>query len=49
MKALLILPILLLAACGADGPPTAPGSTETETTGLRLSGEARIGIVRQVN
>jgi hypothetical protein len=33
----LILSLLLLVACGADGEPTAPGVT--------LSGEAEIGVV----
>jgi hypothetical protein len=33
----LILSLLLLAACGADGKPTAPGVT--------LSGEAEVGVV----
>ena len=33
----LILSFLLLAACGADGEPTAPGVT--------LRGEAEVGVV----
>jgi predicted small lipoprotein YifL len=37
MKPLLILALLTLAACGADGPPTTPGAT--------VSGDAQFGIV----
>lgn len=35
MKPLLLLSLLTLAACGADGPPVAPS----------VSGEAQIGVV----
>ncbi|WP_281249220.1 hypothetical protein [Natronohydrobacter thiooxidans] len=35
----LVIALALLAACGAEAPPTAP-----EPTGLSLSGEARIGV-----
>lgn len=41
----LALSLTLLAACGADGPPVPPTKAETAPTGLRVSGEARIGIV----
>lgn len=34
-----LLACLILAACGADGPPEAP------TRGIKVSGEAQIGVV----
>jgi predicted small lipoprotein YifL len=39
MKRLVVAGLLALAACGADGPPVAP------TTGVTVTGEARIGAV----
>jgi predicted small lipoprotein YifL len=39
---LLIVP-LVLAACGADGPPVAP-SQATAAPGVQITGEAQIGI-----
>lgn len=37
-----LMPILLLlAACGADGPPQPPGPAP----GLAVTGEARMGVV----
>ena len=36
--------VALLSACGADGPPEPP-SRSAQKDGLRVSGEARIGIV----
>ncbi|WP_203232263.1 hypothetical protein [Gemmobacter caeruleus] len=33
--------LALLAACGADGAPEAPGATP----GVSVSGDARIGVV----
>jgi predicted small lipoprotein YifL len=32
---------ILLAACGADGPPTPP---EERAPGVTISGDARIGV-----
>lgn len=45
--ALIALGLLTLAACGADGPPVAPGGAAAPaptTTGISLSGTAKIGI-----
>lgn len=39
MKFLPLIVLALLAACGADGKPTAPQS------GISLSGDARAGVV----
>jgi len=36
------LVLLSLAACGVDGPPTAPEATPT---GITISGDARVGVV----
>ena len=40
--------VVLIAACGRDGAPVRPGA-ETETApskdGIRISGEARVGVV----
>jgi len=41
MKYAVLAFALTLAACGADGPPTAP---EPRKAGLTLSGEATIGV-----
>jgi hypothetical protein len=40
MPRLLLLACLALAACGADGEPTAPSAT-----GISITGEAAIGVV----
>jgi len=40
MKPLLLLSVLALAACGADGAPEPPSKA-----GLTLSGDAQIGVV----
>jgi predicted small lipoprotein YifL len=40
MSRLMLLSCLVLAGCGADGPPQAPVQT-----GITVSGEARIGVV----
>jgi outer membrane biogenesis lipoprotein LolB len=40
MPRLILLASLLLAACGADGPPQPPVQT-----GITISGDAQIGIV----
>ncbi|MEZ5798033.1 MAG: hypothetical protein R3D63_11475 [Paracoccaceae bacterium] len=44
MRSLLILSALLLAACGADGPPKPPAKAAAQP-GLTLTGTARVGIV----
>lgn len=44
MRFALILPLVLLAACGADGPPEPPVA-KAPTTGLVITGDARTGIV----
>lgn len=46
MKPVLLIAALALAACGADGPPEPP-SKSSATPGLSISGEARIGIVKE--
>ncbi|MFN3971972.1 MAG: hypothetical protein ACK4GO_02545 [Gemmobacter sp.] len=38
----LLIALLLLAACGADGPPEAPAPTKD---GITVSGQARAGVV----
>ncbi|MFN3937918.1 MAG: hypothetical protein ACK4KW_10090 [Gemmobacter sp.] len=50
----LIATLTLLAACGADGPPEAPTraglaplAPANDPPGVRVSGEARFGIVRE--
>ena len=40
MPRLLLLACLTLAACGPDGAPEPPS-----TTGITISGDARVGIV----
>lgn len=42
-RALILIALLGLAACGADGEPTAP-EPKTSKTGVTVSGEATIGI-----
>lgn len=51
MRAVLILAVLTLAACGADGVPLRPGATATSqtaptapATGVTLTGEAAVGV-----
>jgi predicted small lipoprotein YifL len=41
MKTLLILALLTLSACGADGPPVAPG--------MAVSGQAILGVGSKLN
>jgi hypothetical protein len=41
MRSLALGIIMLLAACGAEGPPIAP---ERTPDGLRISGTAQIGF-----
>ena len=40
MRSILLISFVLLAACGADGPPERPTKG-----GVALSGEARLGVV----
>jgi predicted small lipoprotein YifL len=44
MRLLPALSLVLLAACGADGPPVAP-STDVPPPGISISGAAKVGIV----
>lgn len=39
-----IAALLTLAACGVDGPPSAPAASGN-TPGVRISGEAVVGVV----
>ncbi|MCF8483764.1 MAG: argininosuccinate lyase [Rhodobacteraceae bacterium] len=39
MRYILILGVLMLGACGADGPPERPTKT-----GIALSGEVQMGV-----
>ena len=41
MKYLIVLSLLALTACGADGAPTRPDATEP---GIRITGTAEVGI-----
>lgn len=41
--AALVLPLGLLAACGADGPPAHPDAKSQD--GITFGGEARMGVV----
>lgn len=42
--ALAVICLLGLAACGADGPPTAPAPKEAPKSGVSVSGYARVGV-----
>lgn len=42
MKALALIAILAVTACGVDGPPVSPSAPPP---GVHISGEARIGVV----
>ncbi|MCM2563013.1 argininosuccinate lyase [Lutimaribacter sp. EGI FJ00015] len=43
----LLLALVTLVACGADGEPQRPGTAETAPdTGVTISGEARFGVTR---
>ena len=44
MRALLILTLFALTACGADGPPVPP--TKNVAPGIHISGEVKVGLVR---
>lgn len=43
--------LALLGACGADGPPVAPGgkSATPPDGGLSVSGEVRVGVSKRLN
>ncbi|SEH63945.1 hypothetical protein [Paracoccus alkenifer] len=48
MRLAALAAVLMLAACGADGPPHAPTASSKSpqaSTGLRLSGEAVVGVI----
>lgn len=48
MRLAALAAVLMLAACGADGPPHAPSASSKspeKTTGIRLSGEAVVGVI----
>lgn len=47
MRALCVIALLALAACGVEGPPVSPAAT-TDTPGINISGEARIGVVSRL-
>jgi predicted small lipoprotein YifL len=41
---LALLSLVLLAACGADGPPEPPAS-QAPASGISITGDARAGVV----
>lgn len=45
------LALTLLTACGADGPPTAPGakSATPPAGGLSVTGDAYVGVSKRIN
>lgn len=43
MRPILLLSLLALAACGADGAPIAPGQSGSQP-GLTVSGQVQVGI-----
>ncbi|MEV8465706.1 argininosuccinate lyase [Fluviibacterium sp. DFM31] len=36
---------LLLTGCGLEGPPVAPQPKERPATGVKVTGDARMGVV----
>jgi len=42
MRAFVLLVPVLLAACGADGPPVAPSAAAGQTPAI--SGEVKVGV-----
>lgn len=40
-----LLALLTLAACGADGAPSAAAPASAPATGVSISGDARMGVV----
>jgi ABC-type glycerol-3-phosphate transport system substrate-binding protein len=45
-RAAVLAAALLLAGCGADGPPTAPAKVPVQKTGITISGEVTTGIAK---
>jgi predicted small lipoprotein YifL len=39
-----LLSLVLLAACGADGPPEPPAA-QAPVSGVSITGDARVGVV----
>ncbi len=44
MRPFLVLSFLVLAACGAEGPPIQPGQSGSQP-GLTVSGQVQVGVV----
>lgn len=42
MRAIMILAVLFVAACGADGPPERP--SEASKPGVTVSGSVAVGV-----
>lgn len=50
MKYLSFLALLALLGCGVDGPPIKPGTetrSNTSTSGLSITGRAKVGIIKR--
>lgn len=47
MRPLILAALLLLTACGADGPPLTPTSTKLPGASLTVTGEVAVGISTQ--
>ncbi|MDD9716764.1 MULTISPECIES: hypothetical protein [Dinoroseobacter] len=45
IRALALCLVAALAACGVDGPPTAPDPAPERTTGVTVSGSAQAGVI----
>ncbi len=45
MQVLLLPLALLLAGCGVDGAPTPPEPKQAPVAGVRISGDAYMGVV----
>ncbi|WP_193140607.1 MULTISPECIES: argininosuccinate lyase [unclassified Meridianimarinicoccus] len=37
----------LLTGCGLEGPPVAPPPKEKPATGVKVTGDARVGVVKR--
>ncbi len=44
MRPILLISLLALAACGADGAPVPPSQSAAQP-GLTIAGQAKVGIV----
>ena len=44
MRPLILAALLILTACGADGPPLAPGPAPEPDTGITVTGEIAVGL-----